>query len=167
VALVVSCALAFAVVALVWDDRGPAATPATDEAAAPETAGTTDPSTEPAPAGSTAPEQPATSTPVETPVETPAPEPDLATPVTVFNSTSVPGLAADAAEQLEDAGWSEVGSGNYAGGTLSASTVFYGTADLEASARAVAEVLGIDAVELSEDDAPDGIEVVLERDFAG
>jgi hypothetical protein len=85
----------------------------------------------------------------------------------VLNSTSVQGLAAEAAEQLEDAGWSDVGSGNYPGGTLPASTVYYAAADLEVSARAVAEVLGIDAVELAENDTTEGIEVVLERDFAG
>ncbi len=163
VALVVSCALAFAVVALVWDDRRPTATPATDEAAAPGTSETGAPPAAPEATGSGAPEAPAESPPAGTP----PPEPDLATPVTVFNSTSVQGLASDAADQLEDAGWSEVGSGNYSGGTLPASTVFYGAAELEVSARAVAEVLGIEAVELSESGASDGIEVVLERDFAG
>jgi cytoskeletal protein RodZ len=165
VALVVSGALAFAVVALVWDERGPAATPASDVAAAPETETATPPTESPTATEAPAPEPPATSAPVETPP--PPPEPDLATPVTVFNSTSVQGLAGDAAGQLEDAGWTEVSSGNYPGGTLAASTVFYGAVDLEVSARAVAEVLGIDVVELAETDATDGIEVVLERDFAG
>jgi hypothetical protein len=166
VALVVSAALAFAVVALVWDDRGPGATAGTD-VAAPE-------ATEPAPTGSApvtteapAAEPPATEAPAPVETPAPAPEPDLATPVTVFNSTSVSGLAADAAYQLEDAGWSEVDAGNYPGGTLPSSTVFYGTAELEVSARAVADVLGIDVVELAESDTTEGIEVVLERDFAG
>jgi hypothetical protein len=167
IALVVSGALAFAVVALVWDDRAPEST-TTDVVAAPEAEETPAPTGEPAPTTTEpeATEPPTTPPAVETPPP-PAPEPDLGTPVTVFNSTSVQGLAADAAGQLEDAGWSEVESGNYPGGTLPASTVFYGTAELEVSARAVAEVLGIDAVQLAESDATDGIEVVLERDFAG
>jgi cytoskeletal protein RodZ len=168
VALVLSGALAFAVVALVWDERGPGATPTADVAAEPGAEATEPAPTEPAPTDTAPPatEPPATTPPAETPPP-PPPEPDLETPVTVFNSTSVQGLAADAAGQLEDAGWSEVDSGNYPGGTLPASTVFYGTAELEVSARAVAEVLGIDVVELAESDATDGIEVVLERDFAG
>jgi LytR cell envelope-related transcriptional attenuator len=168
VALVVSAGLALVVVALVWDERGPGTTPATDVAAPAATdAAPTEPdpaATEP-PATEAAPVEPTPVPPVETPP--PPPEPDLATPVVVFNSTSVQGLAADAAEQLADAGWSDVDSGNYPGGTLAASTVFYAAAELEVSARAVAEVLGIDVVELAESDATDGIEVVLERDFAG
>jgi hypothetical protein len=167
VALVVSAGLAFAVVALVWDERG--ADPAATQVAAPGSESTEPAPVESDPAASEPPasEPPATQAPA--PVETPAPppEPDLTTPVTVFNSTSVSGLAADAADQLADAGWSDVDSGNYPGGTLPSSTVFYGTAELEVSARAVADVLGIDVVELAESDTTEGIEVVLERDFAG
>lgn len=165
-AALVSAALAFAVVALVWDERSP--TPAT-AGTAPEVPASQAPAepapSEPAPA---VPETPP-SDPAPAPVETPAPpaEPDLATPVVVYNSTSVPGLAAEAADQLEDAGWSEVAAGNYPGGTLPGSTVFYASAELETSARAVARVLGIDVVDLAESDATEGIEVVLERDFAG
>jgi hypothetical protein len=166
-ALLVSAGLAFAVVAFVLDERDPGTTASTG-AAAPETAATEPAPSESAPAATEPPatEPPATQAPAP-PVETPAPTPDLATPVTVFNSTSVSGLAADAADRLTEAGWSDVGSGNYPGGTLPSSTVFYGTADLEVSARAVADVLGIDVVELAESDTTDGIEVVLERDFAG
>lgn len=124
----------------------PAATPAPD--AAPQTPGSVEP-------------------PVEPPVtgETPPPEPDLGTPVAVFNSTSVQGLAADAAETLEDAGWTEVEPANFTGGSLAVSTVRYGDPAVEVSARAVADALGITAVELAESDAVDGIEVVLELDY--
>jgi hypothetical protein len=85
----------------------------------------------------------------------------------VLNSTSVSGLASAAAAELEDAGWTAVSSGNFRGGTLPASTVRYASADLEASARAVATELGITAVELADPDAGEAIEVVLEADFTG
>jgi hypothetical protein len=165
VALVVSGALAFAVVALVWDDRGPAQTPSTDVAAEPEPeqTPTATPTTEPGATGSVTPEPPATTAP---PVQTtPPPDADLDTRVVVFNATTVPGLAGTAAGQLQDAGWSDVATNNYAGAPLAASTVRYGSDDLEGSARAVADLLGIDDVELAA--AADGIEVVLEGDFAG
>ncbi|GAA2726443.1 hypothetical protein CAE01nite_25700 [Cellulomonas aerilata] len=172
VALLVSAGLGLAVVALVWDDRAPGtgtgvAAPGATEPAPTEPAPAEPPATEAPATEAPAAEPPATEEPA--PVQTPAPlpEPDLGTPVTVFNSTSISGLAAEAADQLSDAGWSEVDSGNYPGGTLPSSTVFYGTAELEVSARAVADVLGIAAVELAESDATAGIEVVLERDFAG
>jgi LytR cell envelope-related transcriptional attenuator len=170
VALAASAALAFVLVAYVWDERGPTPSAGTGDAApdavATEASPTETAPAEPAPTEPPAGEAPAAPTPVET-TPAPPPSPDLGTPVTVFNSTSVQGLAADAADRLEDAGWSEVASGNYPGGTLPSSTVFYGSAELEVSARAVAEVLGISAVELAESDATDGIEVVLERDFVG
>ena len=163
VALVVSAALAFAAVELVWDGRraGPVAEPddlVVEGEATP---------TESAPA---TPDPSATPTPVE-PVPTtttppPPPEPDLSTPVTVLNSTSVQGLAAEAAGRLEEAGWTQIDAGNYPGGTLPSSTVFYGSAELAVSARAVAEALGISAVEPPES-ATTAIEVVLERHFAG
>ena len=173
--LAVSAVLAFALVGYVWDERepapsaqGPGAATATDAAAE----GTADPGA--------------------TPSASPQGEPDLAAPVSVVNATSVQGLAGEVAERLRDAGWTEVTTGNYAGEDLAASAVRYATPDLEASARAVADELGITTVELAgadgaadataadevatEEDAEDdaaadddaatqGIEVVLEADF--
>jgi hypothetical protein len=127
------------------------------------TSGTDDAATEPEPT----PAETTTPAPSVTPTPTPEVEPDLGTPVLVLNSTSVAGLASEAAADLEDAGWTAVSSGNYTGGTLAGSTVRYASADLEASARAVATELGIAAVELDDSDAGDGIEVVLELDFTG
>ena len=177
--LALSAVLAFALVGYVWDEREPAPSAqgpgaATGEPATDAPAGVgTDPGASPSPLG----------------------EPDLASPVRVVNATSVRGLAAEVAERLRAAGWTEVSTGNYAGEDLATSTVRYAAPELEASARAVADELGITAVELagaddagaatddaeaddasSEDDAGsdddaaeaaeiEGIEVVLEADF--
>lgn len=102
----------------------------------------------------------------ETEEPPPAPDPDLGTRVMVLNATNTSGLAGRARSTLEDAGWSNVATGNYSG-TLAGSVVFYAEDDdvLESSARAVAEELGIDDVELDPDAATDPITVVLESDF--
>jgi len=166
-ALVVSAAVAYVVIGFLWDERG-------DAPSAQPTAGVSEPAADPQAPGTdaspptgaepTGPE--ATGTPGPT-TGAPLAEPDLATPVIVLNSTSVSGLASEAAAELEDAGWTAVRSGNFPGGTLPESTVRYASADLEPSARAVADALGIAAVELADPDATDSIEVVLEADFAG
>jgi hypothetical protein len=170
-ALVASAALAYVVIGFVWTGRGvaPSAQPTTEVS---ESTGATDPE---ATAGTAAPTEPeptpaettAAPEPSATPTPAPTAEPDLGTPVLVLNSTSVSGLASAAAAELEDAGWTAVSSGNFRGGTLPASTVRYASADLEASARAVATELGITAVELADPDAGEAIEVVLEADFTG
>jgi hypothetical protein len=144
-ALAVSGALAFTLVEYVWQDREPA--PSAQGTGAPVTGAPTAPG--------------ATASP------SPQGEPDLSAPVSVLNATSVRGLAGEVAAELEDAGWTAVVTGNYTGDDLTASTVIYGSPDLEASARAVAEELGIAEVELATGDATDGIDVVLEPDYAG
>lgn len=100
--------------------------------------------------------------------EEPAPpaDPDLGTRVMVLNATTASGLAGRARGTLEDAGWTSVATGNYSD-SIAASVVFY-TADddvLEASARAVAEELGIADVELDPDAGSEAITVVLASDF--
>jgi LytR cell envelope-related transcriptional attenuator len=164
-ALVASAVVAYVVIGVLWDEReaAPTARPGSvvSEPAPADDAGTEPGTQEPA---GTAP-APTPSAPASE--EPPAPEPDLGTPVVVLNSTSVAGLASEAAEELADAGWTAVRSGNFPGGTLPESTVRYAAADLEPSARAVADALGIATVELAGSDATDGIEVVLELDYAG
>ncbi|NLF06303.1 MAG: LytR C-terminal domain-containing protein [Actinomycetales bacterium] len=102
----------------------------------------------------------------ETTQDEPDADPDQSTRVMVLNSTSTAGLAGRGREALEAAGWTNVATGNFSG-TLPGSTVFYGEDDpvLEASARAVAEELGIETVELDAEQASDPITVVLEADF--
>lgn len=110
-------------------------------------------------------EEPETEEP-ETEEPEPTADPDLATSVRILNSTTTAGLAGRGRDILQAAGWTNVVTGNY-GGTLPSSTVFYGEDDevLEASARAVAEELGIEAVELDADEAGQAITVVVEADF--
>ena len=99
--------------------------------------------------------------------EEPEAEPDTSTRVLVLNSTQTAGLAGRGRDALAAAGWSDVVTGNYSG-ALPGSTVFYAEDDpvLEASARAVAEELGIETVELDAEIASeDPITVVLEADF--
>ncbi|WP_129338651.1 LytR C-terminal domain-containing protein [Cellulomonas endophytica] len=129
---------------------------ASDPAAGP----TTDPAaTAPAPEASAAPPEP-----TPTPTPTPTPEPDLATPVVVLNATGISGLAAGVADDLEDAGFSDVSADNRSRGGLTQSTVFYAAEDQAATAALVAGTLGLTAVTLSPDDARGGVAVVLLSD---
>ncbi|WNB85277.1 LytR C-terminal domain-containing protein [Cellulomonas sp. ATA003] len=156
-----AAALALVVVNLVWGERTP--TPSAqgtgvvvgaDEAPADDT-GADDPSSPPV------------AEPEPTAAPVPSPEPDLEVPVQVLNATSVVGLAARAAEQLEDAGWTQVSTDNYAGTPVPSSRVTYAAPDLEVSARAVADVLGIETTVLARGGAADGVVVVLEQDVTG
>ena len=115
----------------------------------------------------TATEPPATQ---ETPTPTvepepPAPEPNLDTGVEVFNSTSRSGLASGAAELIQEAGFTAVTAGNWAGGDPETSVVYYATPDDVATAQLVAQTLGIATVEESAEQAPTGVVVVLATDY--
>lgn len=128
-----------------------------------------DGSTSQEPVAEATPSEEAAEEPVETasptPVETPAAPADLTSPVVVLNATTTPGLASGAVAVLEDAGWTDASANDFTGAPLDSSTVFYASADLEVTARAAAEELGIGAVELAENDTVEGIEIVLEGDF--
>lgn len=95
---------------------------------------------------------------------TPAATVDRTLPVSVLNSTSTSGLAAKGAARLKTAGWAIRSTGNYRGG-VSATTVFYGSAALRATAQAVAADLGLGAVSESADFGPTRVTVVLAGDF--
>jgi cytoskeletal protein RodZ len=90
--------------------------------------------------------------------------PVLSTPVSVLNGAGISGLAGRTADKLEAAGFTAVTPGNATSKTPVASTVFYASADLESTARLVAQTIGVDAVALSPDDAGQGITVVLRSD---
>lgn len=64
--------------------------------------------------------------------------------VEVYNNTSISGLAAQRAAELQDAGWQVIGVDNWFG-DIPASTVYY-PAGFEAEADALAETLGVDRV---------------------
>ncbi|MFC8526566.1 LytR C-terminal domain-containing protein [Nocardia sp. NPDC057227] len=72
-----------------------------------------------------------------------APSVNRAVPVRVLNNSLVAGLAGRTASELGANGWSNVGTGNYAGGTLPKTTVFYGDSPAEqAAAEAIAAEIG-------------------------
>ncbi len=138
-------------------------------------------STEPAAAAPSEPESsaPAEETPqtedpgAEAPVETeeppveeePAPTADLTTDVRVLNASNRSGLAAGAAGDLEDAGFTAVTTGNGNAGGLQQTTVFDGSADLAPTAQQVADSLGIANVVEDAGTAPEGVVVLLLADF--
>ncbi len=146
-----------------WDGRLPGFGDSTEPAAAapsePETSapaeGTEEPAAEP-PAETEAP-------PVEE--EEPAPTADLTTDVRVLNASNRSGLAASAASDLEDAGFTSVTPGNGNAGGLQQSTVFYASADLAPTAQQVADALGIANVVEDAGTAPEGVVVLLLADF--
>ncbi len=150
-----------------WDGRLPFGDDETSPAAAA-------PETSAAPEETAAdPEAPVEEAPVEeapveeTPVEEAPPAPDLAASVRVLNASGITGLAAGAGADLEDAGFTAVETGNGNAGGSTATTVFYGTPELAATAQQVATTLGVANVVESADVAPGGVVVLLLRDFAG
>ncbi|VTR78989.1 hypothetical protein CHMI_03780 [Cellulomonas hominis] len=95
----------------------------------------------------------------------PPPAPDLDATVRVLNASGITGLAAGAAEDLEGAGFTSVETGNGNAGGSTATTIFYGTPELSATAQQVATTLGIANVVESAEVADDGVVVLLLRDF--
>lgn len=159
----------FVVWASSWDGRIPGFG-GSDEpvASAPSTSA---PAEDPAGTESTegAEEPPVEETPVteEPPVEeAPAPVADLGTAVRVLNAANVSGLAASAQGDLEDAGFTDVTAGNGNAGGSTATTVYYGSAELAVTAQQVAATLGITNVVESAGTAPEGVVVLLLRDYA-
>jgi LytR cell envelope-related transcriptional attenuator len=119
-------------------------------------------STTPAPSSNGQAASTATPPPPVTPVVKP--------PVRVYNNSTVPLLAARAAEDVERSGWQVAETGNYSQGQIPTTTVYFrpGT-DEEASARLLAEALrarveprfnGITA-------AHAGIIVIVTNDYQG
>lgn len=97
------------------------------------------------------------------PQPSPAPEADLTRPVVVYNATNRTGLAAGAAAEVADAGFTAVTTGNWSAQDPPGSVVRYADeADL-GTAQAVASALGIATVEASGD--ADGVVVVLTDDY--
>lgn len=162
VVLVVFPALAYAAVTVLsdWDGLGSLGgdgtatdTPA-DEAPADE-----EPATDETPSA----------TPTETETTTPEPPPppplNQARPVDVYNATNRSGLAGNASDRLEAAGFTDVSALNWDGDDPAASIVYYATADDVTTAQTVAQTLGIAQVVESATEAPEGIVVVLATDY--
>ena len=110
-------------------------------------------------------------TPPATPTETASPEPppppalDQARPVDVYNATDRSGLAGNASDRLEAAGFTDVSALNWDGDDPAASVVYYATADDITTAQLVAQTLGIAQLVESATEAPEGIVVVLATDY--
>ena len=109
--------------------------------------------------------------PVETtaaePPPSPAPEPDLSRPVEIYNATGRTGLAGGAAARVEEAGFNDVTTNNWAAEDPPESVVWYAVQSDAGTAQAVAAELGIGRVELSPEVAADGVVVVLTTDYEG
>ena len=71
---------------------------------------------------------------------------DKTVPVRVLNNSTVSGLAAKTGNQLTAAGFDVAETGNYSGGVVSKTTVYYGDSPQEKeTAQAIAKELGISA----------------------
>ncbi|MEV6715071.1 LytR C-terminal domain-containing protein [Lentzea sp. NPDC051208] len=92
------------------------------------------------------------------------------TPVRIYNNSTITGLASKASDEVRASGWTVEGTGNYSGGTIPTTTVYFrpGT-DEEASAKELAAVLRarveprFDGIQSS---AP-GIILIVTNDYQG
>ena len=111
------------------------------------TSGTPSPSPSPSPEPSPTPEPTGAPTPGPTPEPTlePTPAPVSRTAgVSVLNNTGIGGLAAQVAGRVQDAGWTDVRTGNWRG-QISQNTVYY-PPGLQDAAQTLAADLGISRV---------------------
>jgi cytoskeletal protein RodZ len=163
VVIVVVPAIAYALVTWASRDNSTsddANAPATSTSAsstpkASETATAEEPSVEPTDEASPS-DEPTT--------EEPTAEVELGTPVTVYNAAGIEGLAASTVDDLEAAGFTSAKADNFSGTEPGTSTIYYASEDLEPTAALAGQTIGVDALELSESDAGDGISVVLISD---
>ncbi|MET7770742.1 LytR C-terminal domain-containing protein [Nocardia sp. NPDC005366] len=104
---------------------------------------------------------PTTATPATTAPQA-APAANRAVPIRVLNNSLVAGLASRTAGQLQADGWTNVSSGNYAGGNIAKTTVYYGNSPGEReAAMEVARALGATAEPKSSDVGDSGAGVVV------
>ncbi|GAB2520042.1 LytR C-terminal domain-containing protein [Paramicrobacterium agarici] len=112
---------------------------------------------------------PPTSTPTPTPTAEPTIDPEAL--IQVLNGTTTSGLAGEAKTRLGESGWtaSNITASNASDNSLEKSVVYYDDDSLEAAARGVAQLLGVEAVEYSTEfsvgEIPQ-IVVVLGADYA-
>lgn len=90
-----------------------------------------------------------------------APSVEYGTTVQVLNNTSITGYAASQASILQEAGFTNVTAGNATNWVATVSAVYYASEDLEATAQAIGEALGISAVYLNSTDVASGVVVIL------
>ncbi|MBP2475074.1 pyruvate/2-oxoglutarate dehydrogenase complex dihydrolipoamide acyltransferase (E2) component [Crossiella equi] len=123
---------------------------------------------EPPPATSTT--TPPPSTQPSTPNQPPPGNPGPKATVRVLNNSTISHLASDAAEDLRRAGYAIGDVGNYSGGTIPVTTVYYrpGT-DEEAPAKELAREFGVRAEPRFEGikDAAPAIIMIVTREYKG
>lgn len=150
--------------------------PAAGSTTAPPPTTTAPPASEPstAPPAATTTTVPPTSAPPTSSAAAPPPpvtQPGAAkVPVRVYNNSTITGLASRASEDVRTSGWTVAETGNYAGGTIPTTTVYYrpGT-DEEASAKELAALLRarveprFDGIQQS---AP-GVILIVTNDYQG
>lgn len=118
-----------------------------------------------------APPSPPTSAPPATQPPPPPPSPtgpDRSQPVRVYNNSNIKGLADAAATDLRGVGWQVTEVGNYPGGVIATTTVYYrpGTPE-EAAAKEMAKEFAIrsEARFQGIQDSPPGIIVIVTREY--
>ncbi|MFC7404493.1 LytR C-terminal domain-containing protein [Georgenia alba] len=132
---------------------GPTSPPASEETTEePTDSETTEPTDEPTT------DEPTTEEPTE--------EIDYDTTITVLNGAGVAGLAAQTSDQLSGEGFTDLVPEDYAFEEPTSTTLYYNNAELQPTAEAVAEILGIENV-VESSDATVSIAVVLRPDFTG
>lgn len=88
------------------------------------------------------------------------------TSISVLNGAGISGIAAEAAGQLTDAGFTDVVAADYGAAAPESTTLYYRTADLAPTAEAIGDILGIDTlVELASATQNVEIAIVLRGDF--
>jgi hypothetical protein len=95
-------------------------------------------------------------------------EPGKTEPVHVYNNSTIKGLAARAADDFTAVGWKVVDTGNYSGGIIPTTTVYFrpGTAE-EAAARALGAEFGmrVEPRFPGIEDFPPGVVVIVTNDY--
>ena len=92
-------------------------------------------------------------------------DPALGLTVSILNGSPTANLAQTAGKQLSTAGWPVGATANAATRDVTATTVYYNSADLEGYARGIALALGVNAVSLSDAYPGAPITVVLGTDY--
>ena len=123
--------------------------PSGDVAASPQPSESATPETTPTEA----------STPEASP--TPTPTADHNVVISVLNGTGTSGLAAQKVSLLNEAGFAGTSAANATGWSTTVSTVYYGDPDLEVTAQAIAQTLGISNIAVNTTDLGNADVVVV------
>ncbi|MEU7475301.1 LytR C-terminal domain-containing protein [Lentzea sp. NPDC042327] len=150
----------------------PSSAPSEPQSSAPAQSSSATPPSSSAPAVTTtaAPTAPPITTSAAAPPPPVTPPGVAKSPVRVYNNSTVAGLAARASDEVRANGWQVAETGNYSGGTIPTTTVYFrpGT-DEEASAKELAAVLKarVEPRFTGIDHAAPGIILIVTNDYRG